>query len=172
MQRRGPARDEFTDNGHWPHQPYIREARRMRGPFVLTEHHLTGRATTPLPVGMGSYSIDSHNVQRYVTSEGWVQNEGDLGVPLPAPYPIDHGVLLPPRDQAANLLVPVCVSASHVAYGSVRMEPVFMIPGQSAGTAAALAVEAGCAVQDLPYESLRRWLPADGQVLEPAPARR
>jgi len=171
MQRWGLARDEFIDNGHWPHQLYIREARRMRGPFVLTEHHLTGRATTPRPVGMGSYSIDSHNVQRYVTPEGWVQNEGDLGVPLPAPYPVDYGVLLPPRDQAANLLVPVCVSASHVAYGSVRMEPVFMILGQSAATAAALALEAGCAVQDLPYESLRRRLLADGQVLEPAPAR-
>ncbi|RME95965.1 MAG: FAD-dependent oxidoreductase [Verrucomicrobia bacterium] len=166
MQRWGLARDEFTDNGHWPHQIYVREARRMIGDFVVTEHHLFGRQPTPRPVGMGSYNIDSHNVQRYITPEGHVQNEGDLGVRLPRPYPIDYGALLPPRRQVHNLLVPVCVSASHVAYGSIRMEPVFMILGQSAATAAALSLEAGCAVQDLPYDRLRQRLEADGQVLE------
>lgn len=166
MQRWGLARDEFRDNGHWPHQIYVREARRMIGDFVVTEHHLLGRKPTRRSVGMGSYNIDSHNVQRYITPEGAVQNEGDLGVRLPAPYPIDYGALLPSRRQIQNLLVPVCVSASHVAYGSIRMEPVFMILGQSAATAAAMSLELDCAVQDLPYDRLRQRLEADHQVLE------
>ncbi|GAB4129411.1 MAG: hypothetical protein Kow0040_05380 [Thermogutta sp.] len=165
----GLAKDEFVDNGNWPHQLYIREARRMIGRFVMTEHELLRRRPTPEPVGMGSYTIDSHNVQRYVTPEGFVQNEGDIGVPL-KPYQIAYGALTPKLDECENLLVPVCVSSSHVAYGSIRMEPVFMILGQSAATAAVMAVEGGIPVQEVDYAALRERLLSDGQVLEYPPS--
>jgi hypothetical protein len=166
MQRWGLARDEFKDNGHWPHQLYVREARRMIGAYVMTENELLQRRPTPDSVGMGSYTIDSHNTQRYITPEGYVQNEGDIGVPTPGPYAIAYGSLVPKKSECENLLVPVCVSSSHIAYGSIRMEPVFMILGQSAATAAVLALEQGSAVQDVPYAQLRARLLADGQVLE------
>lgn len=161
----GLPRDEFTDNGNWPHQLYIREARRMTGEFVMTDQHLLGKREVPQPVGMGSYAMDSHNVWRYVTPEGTVQNEGDIGVGL-KPYRISYGSLVPKRGECANLLVPVCVGSSHIAYGSIRMEPVFMILGQSAATAASLAIDAGRAVQEVDYASLRTRLLADGQILE------
>jgi hypothetical protein len=165
----GLARDEFTDNGHWPHQIYVREARRMVGDFVVTENHLTRRQPTPRPVGMGSYNMDSHHTQRYVArdAEGnaYVRNEGDIQVSPGGPYPIDYGAIVPKRGECPNLLVPVCVSSSHIAYGSIRMEPVFMILGQSAATAAALALDAGISVQEVPYEQLSERLLADGQVL-------
>jgi hypothetical protein len=165
MRRWGLPKDEFTDNGHWSHQLYIREARRLVGAFVMTEHELLGKRPVPDPVGMGSYTIDSHNVQRYVTPEGHVQNEGDIGVHTPRPYQIAYGSLVPKPGEPANLLVPVCVSSSHIAFGSIRMEPVFMILGQSAATAAVLALDADRAVQDLPYAVLRARLEADGQIL-------
>ena len=163
--RWGLPKDEFKDNGHWPHQIYVREARRMVGAFVMTENELTKKKPTPDSVGMGSYTIDSHNVRRYVTPEGHVQNEGDIGVPI-SPYSIAYGSLVPKRGEVANLFAPVACSASHIAYGSIRMEPVFMILGQSAATAAALAIDGNLAVQDVPYATLRDRLLADGQVLE------
>jgi hypothetical protein len=166
MRQYGLAKDEFTDNGGWPHQIYVREARRMVGAFVMTEHELQKTRPTPQPVGMGSYTIDSHNVQRYITPEGHVQNEGDIGVPLREPYAIAYGSLVPKKAQAENLLVPVAVSSSHIAFGSIRMEPVFMVLGQSAATAAVLAMDGGVAAQDVPYESLRERLLKDGQVLD------
>jgi hypothetical protein len=166
MRKWGLAKDEFRDNGGWPHQIYVREARRMLGAFVMTEHQLLKSKPTPDPVGMGSYTIDSHNVQRYVTPDGGVQNEGDIGVSTNGPYSIAYGALVPRRGTVANLLVPVCVSSSHIAFGSIRMEPVFMVLGQSAATAAALALDAGVAVQDLPYARLRERLVKDGQILE------
>ncbi len=166
MRHWGLARDEFTDNDHWPHQIYVREARRMLGAFVMTENELLQRRPTPNPVGMGSYTIDSHNVQRYITPEGFVQNEGDIGVPTPGPYSIAYGALVSKPGQADNLVVPVCVSSSHIAFGSIRMEPVFMILGESAATAAVLAIEGGTTVQDVDYPSLRKRLLEDGQVLE------
>lgn len=165
MRRWGLPKDEFRDNGGWPHQIYVREARRMIGQYVMTEHDLLKKRLTPDSVGMGSYTIDSHNVQRYITPEGYVQNEGDIGVPTRGPYIIAYGALVPKREQCLNLLVPVCVSSSHIAFGSIRMEPVFMILGQSAATAAVLSLEKSCAVQDLPYPELRKRLLADGQVL-------
>lgn len=171
MRQWGLPKDEFADNGHWPHQIYVREARRMIGQFVMTENELMKRRPTPDPVGMGSYTIDSHNVQRYITAEGHVQNEGDIGVGI-SPYAIAYGSLVPKRGQADNLLVSVCVSSSHIAFGSIRMEPVFMILGQSAATAAALAIDRRLAVQDVPYPALRAQLLKDGQVLEyAAPAK-
>lgn len=166
MSTYGLPKDEFTDNGHWPHQLYIREARRMVGNYVMTENELLKKRPTPEPVGMGSYTIDSHNVQRYVTPEGYVQNEGDIGVGTKGPYQIAFGSLVPKRGECENLLVPVCVSSSHIAFGSIRMEPVFMILGQSAATAAALAIDQQIAVQDVPYEALRTRLLEDEQILE------
>ena len=168
----GLAKDEFKSTANWPHQMYVREARRMIGRYVMTENELTKKRPTPESVGMGSYGIDSHNIQRYITPEGYVQNEGDIGVSTRGPYQISYGSLVPKRGQAANLFVPVCLSSSHIAYGSIRMEPVFMILGQSAATAAVMAIDAKIAVQDVPYEKLRSRLLADGQVLEytaPAP---
>jgi hypothetical protein len=166
MSRWGLAKDEFEDNGHWPHQIYVREARRLIGSYVMTENELLKRRPTPESVGMGSYAMDSHNVQRYITPEGYVQNEGDIGVSTKGPYAIAYGSLTPKKSQCENLLVPVCVSSSHIAYGSIRMEPVFMILGQSAATAAVLAIDQNLAVQDVPYAALRARLLADGQVLE------
>ncbi|MEY3958774.1 MAG: hypothetical protein RJA37_1377 [Verrucomicrobiota bacterium] len=162
--RWGLPKDEFADNGHWPHQIYVREARRMIGAFVMTENELTKRKSTPDSVGMGSYTIDSHNVRRYVTPEGLVQNEGDIGVGI-SPYAIAYGAIVPKASECANLLVPVACSASHIAYGSIRMEPVFMILGQSAATAASMAIDAGSDVQSVPYPALRERLLKDGQVL-------
>ena len=165
MRKWGLARDEFTDNGNWPHQIYVREARRMVGKFVMTENELTKRKPTPEPVGMGSYTIDSHNVQRYITPDGYVQNEGDIGVRI-SPYTIAYGSLVPKKNQCENLMVSVCVSSSHIAFGSIRMEPVFMILGQSAATGAVLALDGQLAVQDVSYQQLREQLLKDGQVLE------
>lgn len=166
MRKWGLPKDEFTDNGGWSHQIYVREARRMVGAFVMTEHELLKKRPTPDSVGMGSYGIDSHNIQRYITPEGYVQNEGDIGVSTKGPYEIAYGSLVPKRGQCANLLVPVAVSSSHIAFGSIRMEPVFMILGQSAATAAVTAIDDGLAVQDVPYAKLRERLAGDGQVLE------
>ena len=166
MSEWGLPRDEFTDNGNWSHQLYIREARRMTGHFVMTEHELRKKRPTPDSVGMGSYTIDSHNVQRYITPEGYVQNEGDIGVSTYGPYEIAYGSLVPKQEQCENLLVPVCVSSSHIAFGSIRMEPVFMILGQSAATAASMAIDQEIAVQEVPYSELRERLLADGQILE------
>lgn len=164
MQQWGLAKDEFIDNGNWPHQIYVREARRMVGKFVMTENELTKRKPTPEAVGMGSYTIDSHNVQRYITPEGFVQNEGDIGVKI-SPYTISYGALVPKNDQCENLLVSVCVSSSHIAFGSIRMEPVFMILGQSAATGACIAIDRSQAVQEVDYSELKTRLEADGQIL-------
>ena len=138
----------------------------MIGKYVMTEHELLKKRPTPESVGMGSYGIDSHNIQRYITPEGYVQNEGDIGVSTNGPYQISYGSLVPKRGQADNLIVPVAVSSSHIAFGSIRMEPVFMILGQSAGTAASLAIEGRIALQDVPYAKLEQRLRKDGQVLE------
>jgi hypothetical protein len=166
MKKWGLAKDEFADNNNWPHQLYIREARRMIGDFVMTEKDALGKTTIMRPVGMGSYALDSHNAQRYVTADGHVQNEGDIGVKPDRPYSIDYGAILPKEDECRNLLVPVCVSSSHIAFGSIRMEPVFMILGQSAATAAVLALERGLSPQKLDYAVLRAALERDGQVLD------
>ena len=165
MNQWGLAKDEFTDNGHWPHQIYVREARRMIGAYVMTENDILDKRETPRSVGMGSYTMDSHNIQRYVKPDGYVQNEGDIGVKVPEPYEISYGALVPQQEECENLLVPVCVSSSHIAFGSIRMEPVFMILGQSAATAAVQAIEDGVAVQEVEYEKLQQQLLNDRQRL-------
>jgi hypothetical protein len=161
----GLAKDEFTDNGNWPHQLYIREARRMAGIHVTNENDVLGNTLIPDPIGMGSYSMDSHNVQRFVTEEGFVQNEGDIGVHPNKPYSISLGSILPKKEECTNLLVPVCVSSTHIAYGSIRMEPVFMILGQSAAATACLAIDKDVAVQDISYDLLQDILKSKNQVL-------
>lgn len=166
MKNWGLAKDEFADNGNWPHQLYIREARRMIGEYVTTENDVLGKREVPNPAGMGSYTMDSHNVQRYVTGEGFVQNEGDLGVHPHQPYQIAYGSLVPNAEECTNLLVPVCVSSSHIAYGSIRMEPVFMILGQSAAVAAVLAIDGEYPVQQVPYADLEKLLKERNQVLK------
>ena len=165
----GLPKDEFLDNANWPHQIYVREARRLIGQFVMTENELTKKTPTPDSIGMGSYTIDSHNVQRYITPEGYVQNEGDIGVGI-SPYVIAYGALVPKQDQCENLVVTICVSSSHIAFGSIRMEPVFMILGQSGATAAVLAMDHNLSVQQVPYPLLRAQLLKDGQVLSYAEA--
>ncbi len=165
FERFGLARDEFVDHDHWPPLLYVREGRRLLGEHVVTEDHCMGRVVDPDPVGMGAYAMDSHNVQRHVAADGSVRNEGDVQVRVPAPYGISYRALVPQREQATNLLVPVCVSASHIAYGSIRMEPVFMVLAQSAAIAADLALSGGSAVQDVDYAALRDRLLAAGQVL-------
>jgi hypothetical protein len=162
----GLARDEFLDHDNWPHAPYVREARRMVADYVMTEHDCRRSRTAPDPVGLGSYTMDSHNVWRFVTEAGAVQNEGDVQERTGGAYAVSYRAIVPKRGETANLLVPVCLSASHIAYGSIRMEPVFMVLGQSAATAAVLALEEGVDVQDVDYAVLRRRLLSDGQVLE------
>jgi predicted dehydrogenase len=166
FQRLGLAADEFVDNENWPTQLYVREARRMIGPYVMTEHNCRGSQVVRDSVGMGAYGMDSHNCQRYVTPDGRVENEGDVQVHGFKPYPISYRSIVPKDDECSNLLVPVCLSASHIAYGSIRMEPVFMILGQSSATAAAIAVDKDITVQAVPYAELEARLMSDGQVLQ------
>lgn len=165
MSKWGLAKDEFTDTDNWPFNLYIREARRLVGEYVMTENDCLGKIDTPKSVGMGSYTLDSHNIQRYVTPEGKVQNEGDVGVHCP-PYKIAYGSLTPKKSDCQNLLVTNACSSSHIAYGSIRMEPVFMILGHSAASAAAIAISDGVAVQDVDYNKLSEKLKKDGQILE------
>ncbi|TDB62322.1 FAD-dependent oxidoreductase [Arundinibacter roseus] len=166
MQQWGLAKDEFTDNGNWPHQLYIREARRMLGEDVMTEQHTLGEKPVTNPIGMGSYSLDAHNAQRYVKANGFVQNEGDIGVHPKQPYSISYGSILPKEAECKNLLVPVAMSSSHIAFGSIRMEPVFMILGQSAAAAAVLSIDKNISPQKLSYELLEAELLKEGQKLK------
>jgi len=169
MRQWGLCADEFLDTDHWPPLIYVREARRMQSDYVMTERDCRRLRITPRSIGIGSYNMDSHNAQRYVTSQGTVQNEGDVQVSPRGPYAIDYLSIVPRKGEVTNLLVPVCLSSSHIAYGSIRMEPVFMILGQSAATAAVQALQGGLAVQDVPYRALRRRLLQDGQVLDLPP---
>jgi hypothetical protein len=161
----GLCKDEFTDTGHWPHQLYVREARRMIGEYVMSQNDIQTTVTKPDVIGMGSYNSDSHNVQRIVNEDGFVENEGDMQVPV-TPYQIPYRMLVPKRAQASNLLVPVCFSATHVAYSTLRMEPQYMIIGQAAGVAASMAIDEGVAVQDIDRQALTAKLRAQGAVME------
>ena len=164
MQLWGPARDEFQDTGGWPNQIYVREARRMISDYVMTEHNCRGTVKAEDSVGLGAYNMDSHNAQRIVKN-GRAENEGDVQVAV-KPYPISYRSLVPKATECDNLFVPVCLAATHIAYGSIRMEPVFMILGQSSATAAHLAIESKLPVQKVDYAKLRTRLMADKQVLE------
>ncbi len=163
--RWGMCRDEFDREDGWQQQLYVREARRMTGAVVMTQHHCQGRTVAEDAVGLAAYTMDSHNVQRYVDAQGHVRNEGDVEVGGFPPYAISYAALTPKPEHCQNLLVPVCLSASHIAYGSIRMEPVFMVLGQSAATAAMQAIEADVPVQAIDYGALKERLSADKQVL-------
>jgi hypothetical protein len=162
----GMTKDEFTEGGGWQEQLYIREARRMVSGLVMTQHHCQGRETAGDPIGMAAYTMDSHHVRRYVDEHGHARNEGDVQVGGFPPFPVGYRALVPRETECENLIVPVCLSASHIAYGSIRMEPVFMVFGQSAATAAACALDEGTSVQKINYPGLRARLLADGQILE------
>jgi hypothetical protein len=161
----GLAKDEFTDNENWPHQLYIREARRMVGEYVMRQKDIQTDLAKPDVIGMGSYNSDSHNIQRLATADGAVENEGDMQVGV-TPYQIPYRMILPKKSQATNLLVPVAFSASHVAYSTLRMEPQYMIIGQAAGVAAAMAVKGSKAVQDVDPAALSAKLKAEGAVFD------
>ncbi len=169
MAKWGLAADEFTDNGNWPHQIYVREARRMIGGYVTTEKDCRRIRVAKDSVGIGSYNMDSHNTQRYVTKDGFVQDEGDVQVSPGGPYVISYRSITPKKEECENLLVPAAVSSSHIAYGSIRMEPVFMILGQSAATGAVMAINGKTSVQDVPYDQLKTQLLKDGQALDLPP---
>ncbi len=160
----GLPRDEFADTDHWPRQLYIREGRRMVGAYVMRQSDLQTERTKSDSIGMGSYNSDSHNIQRVAMADGSVLNEGNVEVPV-QPYEIAYRSITPKRGEVQNLLVPVCLSASHAAYSSVRMEPQYMIIGQAAGVAAALAVRANSAVQDVSIPALQEELHEHGAVL-------
>ncbi|MEQ1826858.1 MAG: FAD-dependent oxidoreductase [Pirellula sp.] len=161
----GMSRDEFTRNGGWSPQLYVREARRMVGEFVMTEHHCRGNQRIEDSIGMAAYTMDSHNVQRVVGVHGSVMNEGDVQVGGFPPYPISFRSIIPKSNECSNLLVPVCLSASHIAYGSIRMEPVFMVLGQSAACATHIALQNQQAIQDVVYADLRQALADRSQIL-------
>jgi hypothetical protein len=169
MNQWGLAKDEFIDTANWPPQLYVREARRMIGEYVMTQKDVQTEVSKPDPIGMGSYGIDSHNIQRVVSKEGFVINEGDTEVPA-QPYQISYRILVPKRQEVQNLLVPVCVSASHIAYGTLRMEPQYMSMGQAAGVAAKLAIANHLAVQDIDTKELTKTLKEVGVVLEYVPS--
>ena len=166
VSRWGLCKDEFTATGGWPHQLYIREARRMVGEYVMTQHNCRRREVAPDSVGMAAYTMDSHNCRRFVDANGHARNEGDVQVGGFPPYPIAYRALVPKEAECGNLIVPVCLSATHIAYGSIRMEPVFMVLGQTAATAAAMAIDRACSVQQVDVPALQQRLKTDGQVLD------
>ena len=171
VQTFGLPRDQFEETDGWPHELYVREGRRMRSNYVMTEHHCVGHEVAEDSIGLASYTMDSHHTSRVVVN-GVVMAEGNVEEHTPQPYPVSYRAIVPKAEECTNLLVPVCLSSTHIAYGSIRMEPVFLLLGQSAATAASLALEANVPVQQVDYQKLRARLLADKQILEwkPAPA--
>lgn len=170
MKTWGLCKDEFTDTGGWPHQLYVREARRLHSGLVMNENHCTRRLNVEDSIGLAAYQMDSHNCRRIVV-DGAIYNEGDVQVPPTGPYPVGFRAIIPNAAECRNLLIPVCVSATHIAFGSIRMEPVFMVLAESAAEAACLAIDGNTSIQDLNYQDLRSQLTQIGQVLEFEPAK-
>ena len=137
----------------------------MIGSYVMTQYNCEGLTVVEDPIGMGAYGMDSHHTQRYISEEGWVKNEGNVEARVQAPYPISYRSIIPQGAECSNLAVPICLSASHIAFGSIRMEPVFMVLGQSAAAAAALAIDHDIELQNLPYQDLRKALQEGKQIL-------
>ena len=161
----GMCKDEFEERNGWQSQLYVREARRMKSDYVMTQSNCEGLIIASDPVGMAAYGMDSHNTQRFVTKEGFVRNEGNVEAHGSGPYPISYQSIIPKKEECSNLLVPVCLSSTHIAFGSIRMEPVFMVLGQSAAVAASLSIDKKVTVQNLPYQSLHEALRKYKQVL-------
>ena len=162
----GMCKDEFAANGGWTDQLYIREARRMVSDYVMTQRNCEALAVAPDVIGLGAYQMDSHPIQRYVDVNGYVKNEGNVEAHVDAPFPISYRSIIPKKSEVSNLFIPVCLSSSHIAYGSIRMEPVFMVLGQSAAIAASIAIDKNIATQEVPYPELRAALIKNHQILE------
>lgn len=167
----GLSKDEFTDKGGWPWMIYIREARRMVSDYVMTQHDCEGKRSATDPVGLGSFGMDSHCVQHFVTESGHAQNEGVIWRVPPKPYGISCRSIIPKKGECENLFSPICFSASHVAHGSMRMEPVFMTLSENAAIAAGLAMDKNTSVQDVDYTSLEKALLEAKQILSPSLSR-
>lgn len=169
MLKWGYPKDEYTENGNWSPQLYVREARRMVGKYIMTQANCEGKVVAQDAVGMAAYTMDSHNCQRLVVN-GQVKNEGNVEVGGFGPYPISYGALVPKSSECTNLLVPVCLSGTHIAYGSIRMEPVFMVLAQSSATAAVMAIDSKKDVQDVNIPVLQKKLQdnplADGSTFD------
>jgi len=165
VSRWGTSKDEFEREDGWQQQLYIREARRMIGEYLMTQYNCEGLEIVEDVIGMGAYGMDSHHIQRYVNADGYVKNEGNVEARVKEPYPISYRSIIPKKEDCTNLLVPICLSATHIAFGSIRMEPVFMVLGQSAATAACLAIDESTSVQELDYQLLKPQLLADKQRL-------
>jgi hypothetical protein len=161
----GYPKDEYQQFDHFTPQLYVREGRRMIGEYVMTEHNCRGEVTVNDGIGMASYGMDSHNCERIVVN-GMVKNEGNVEVGGFPPYPVSYRSLTPKRSECTNLLVPVCLSTSHIAYGSIRMEPVFMVLGQSAAMAASLAINEKVPVQEINVQKLQQWLKNDPDLVK------
>ncbi|MGQ7870429.1 FAD-dependent oxidoreductase [Sunxiuqinia sp. sy24] len=162
----GTCKDEYEREDGWQQQLYIREARRMISNYVMTQKNCEGIEIVPDPIGMAAYGMDSHHVKRYVNSNGYASNEGNVEAHVKAPFPISYRSIFPRKEECSNLLVPICLSATHIAFGSIRMEPVFMVLGQSSGVIASLAIEEDKAVQEIEYNKIREVLIKKDQVLE------
>lgn len=166
MNNWGLAKDEFKDNGHFPHQLYVRESRRMVSDYVMTQHNgLKRTLKAPNSIGLATYAMDSHVVRRILSEDGKVYEEGHFYEMSPS-YPVSYHSIVPKSEEAINLLVPVTLSASHVAYGSIRMEPVYMVLAQSAAIAADLSIKLNQPVQDIPYYILRGEMLKHGQIIQ------
>jgi hypothetical protein len=153
----GYPKDEYTDNGHWTPQIYVREARRMKGAYTMTQANCQGKTTVDDGIAMAAYTMDSHNAERIVVN-GMVKNEGDVQIGGFGPYPVSYRAIIPAKKECTNLLVPVCLSASHIAYGSIRMEPVFMVLSQSSAQAAIYAIDHHTALQDVNVSAIKKAL--------------
>jgi hypothetical protein len=163
--------DQFEETAGWPHDLYVREGRRMISDYVMTEHECRGKRVVPDSVGLASYTMDSHSTSRVVV-DGMVKAEGNVEAGIAQPYPVSYRSIVPREKECANLLVPVALSSSHMAFGSIRMEPVFLLLGQSAATAAALALDSGVSVQQVSYPALKEQLLKGGQQLEWVPVKK
>ena len=165
VSRWGTCNDEFDSGDGWQQQLYVREARRMVSDYVMSQKNCERIEDVTDPVGMAAYGMDSHHVKRYVTADGFVKNEGNVEAHVKDPFPISYRSIVPKKEECTNLLVPTCLSATHIAFGSIRMEPVFMVLGQSAATAAGLAIDTNVEVQNINYQNLKSILLKDKQVL-------
>lgn len=162
----GTCKDEYEHEDGWPSQLYIREARRMISEYVMTQRNCEKLELAEDAIGMAAYGMDSHHVQRYVDLNGYVKNEGNVEAHLASPFPISYRSIVPKKSELRNLLVPICLSASHIAFGSIRMEPVFMVLGQSAAIAAAMAIDNDWDLQHIPYDQLKLNLLKHKQILK------
>ncbi len=162
----GTCKDEYEREDGWQQQLYIREARRMTSDYVMTQKNCEGIEIVKDPIGMAAYGMDSHHVKRYVNSKGYVSNEGNVEAHVKSPFPISYRSIVPKKEECNNLIVPVCLSSTHIAFGSIRMEPVFMILGQSSAIIACLAIEEEKDVQNLEYEQLKKELIKQAQIID------